>query len=309
MSMKKDRDLFQQGLDLARKNATVSDTRAVLDFFLFFGLLSGVYSLLLMTDFHWVTCILAFIVVAKVQNGLLLSSHEASHDLLFSNKRLNDWFGEYICSASFGFGYRRAKAAHMDHHKYLLSVRDHKIDQQIETPTLRRYLAHIFKPLLGSYLLKFLARHLGINVKSRAETEFTYTPEMAKADARGIILIQLALFIVLTALDWRLYIFFWALPVVTLTAFFHNAKGFLDHAALPDESTGKLYSYNVTWLDRLFFGTQQAYHAEHHYYPWVPYYRLKNLRGIIEKMPDVRIRKGYFDFLLGYGRMMRRENA
>lgn len=68
----------------------------------------------------------------------------------------------------------------------------------------------------------------------------------------GIIRVQVVLASVLTAIDWRLYFFFWILPLVTLTAFFHRAKGFIDHAMLPGESPSLAYSYRVGALDRAF---------------------------------------------------------
>ena len=92
------------------------------------------------------------------------------------------------------------------------------------------------------------------------------------------------------------------LPLLTLTAFFHNAKGFLDHARFSDEPENLLYSYRITRLDRLFFGCQQARHAEHHLYPFVPYRRLRDLAPLVDSDPAVKPRRGYFQTLLEYGR-------
>ena len=111
---------------------------------------------------------------------------------------------------------------------------------------------------------------------------------------------SLILLAVLVAIDWRLYLFFWAFPLLTLTAFFHNAKGFLDHARLPDESDDLLYSYRLSWIDRLFFGSQQARHAAHHLFPFVPYHRLWQLDSALDDVQNVKRRPGYFAFLICY---------
>ena len=92
------------------------------------------------------------------------------------------------------------------------------------------------------------------------------------------------------------------LPLLTVTAFFHNAKAFLDHARFANESEDLLYSYRMTFVDRLFFGCQQERHAEHHLYPFVPYRRLPELRSLVESDSSVKTRRGYFQTLMEYGR-------
>ena len=90
--------------------------------------------------------------------------------------------------------------------------------------------------------------------------------------------------------------------MVTLTAFFHRAKGFIDHAMLPGESPNLAYSYRVGALDRMCFGTLQAYHAEHHLFPGVPHYCLRLIFAKEADLPFVRRRGSYFGFLIAYYR-------
>jgi fatty acid desaturase len=295
-----ERSLRKEGARLARGLSKPGNLVSTRDVCLNLLLVILTYTLLVQTGFYWVSCVLAFFAVAKAQNSLLLSGHEAIHHSLFSNKRWNDLIGNYICFAPVGVGFLRARAAHLDHHNYLSTERDEKIDYRLVDPTRSTFLWHIFRPLLGSYVWKGVLRRLGLEPSRRAKTAYAFSVEQARSDTLSIVIASVVLFAALAAIDWRLFIFFWVGPLLTTTAFFHHAKAFLDHALRPGETDDALYSYQVTWFDRLFFGVQQAHHAEHHLYPHVPYYRLRELTPITRRMRDVRYRSGYFAELLSY---------
>jgi fatty acid desaturase len=149
-----------------------------------------------------------------------------------------------------------------------------------------------------------MLRRLGVAPSKRAKPAYTFSAKDFRSDTLSIVVTSAVLFAVLATIDWRLYIFFWIGPLLTTTAFFHHAKAFLDHAAEPGGADSALYSYQVTWFDRLFFGVQQAHHAEHHLYPHVPYHRLPDLKPITSRMRNVKYRAGYFSELFHYYRAL-----
>jgi fatty acid desaturase len=299
-----ERSLRKEGARLARGLSKPGNLVSARDLCLDFAIVVITYTLLVQTQYYWPLCVLAFLAVAKAQNSLLLSGHEAIHHSLFSNKRCNDLVGNYVCFAPVGVGFLRARAAHLDHHNYLSTERDEKIDFRLVNPTRSSFLRHIFRPLLGSYAWKGVLRRLGMEPSKRAKTAYAFSPEQARSDTLSIVIASVVLFAALAAIDWRLYVFFWIGPLLTTTAFFHHAKAFLDHALQPGETDEVLYSYRVTWFDRLFFGVQQAHHAEHHLYPHVPYHRLDELTPITSRMREVRYRAGYFAELVSYFRAL-----
>jgi fatty acid desaturase len=305
------RALFKEGARIARQKSEANDFNAIRDLSLFVFLIFAAYGLLIWMRFDWLAVVVAYFLVAKGQNGLLLSGHEAIHNSLFHNKKLNDLIGTYLCFAPLGVGYNRARAAHLDHHIYLLTERDEKLDQQIENPTRLAFLAHLFLPLLGAYLFKGLLRILGWAPSRRAKPAYHLSDTLRRRDRVSIIISNLVLLTCLTAIDWRFYLLFWVGPLLTVTAFFHNAKAFLDHARLSHESESeKLFSYKTAWFDHLFFGTQQARHAEHHLYPHVPYYRLSEVEHVVRKLPTVQYRGSYTGFLFAYyGDLARRNRS
>src|SRR5260221_3205973 len=134
-------DLWSEGARFARTISKPSDLRGALDIALPIALVGLAITLLLITGFHWAACIVAFFMFSKAQYSLLLSGHEATHYLLFTNRRLNDLAGALICFGPMGVGFNMARAAHLDHHRYLLTEKDVKLDQQIANPTKGRLVA------------------------------------------------------------------------------------------------------------------------------------------------------------------------
>jgi hypothetical protein len=165
---------------------------------------------------------------------------------------------------------------------YLLSERDEKLDQQIDQPTRARYMRHLFVPLFGSYLLRAAFRFAGYPIKRRAKPKYVLDPKAPRQDLIAIVVPTAILFVLLTAIDWRLYVGFWLLPLLTVTAFFHNAKAFLDHARFADEPEDLLYSYRMTPLDRSLAFNRNVTPSTG---TFVPYRRLPDLQPIVETEP------------------------
>ena len=67
---------------------------------------------------------LAIVIIGSRQHGMAILVHEAAHGVLFSNRKLNDFIGQYILAAPYGgdmFAYRQY---HLKHHRYAQSEND-----------------------------------------------------------------------------------------------------------------------------------------------------------------------------------------
>lgn len=293
MVAKSERELMLDAQRIARQNSKASDWISIRDIAFYYALVIAACVLVIYTNFNWMICLLAAILIGKAQNGLLLSGHEAIHYSLFKNRKINDLVATYLCYAPLGVGFYRARAAHLDHHRYLLTERDEKLDQQILHPTRKRLVAHLIWPLLGSYVYKGVLRIYGLAPSRRAHPDYTLPKSAQRTDRISILIAGVVLVSIFALIDWRL-ILLWGVTLLTVSAFIHNATAFLDHARQADEGEGDyLYTYRVTWLDRLLFAVQQARHAEHHLFPQVPYHRLDRIEPIVHELPNVRYRRGY----------------
>lgn len=294
------RQLFLEGKQIARTLPKAVDLMAVRDLAVPLVMVPAAYALLLATNFHVVAWVISVLMISKAQLALLLLGHEAIHDSLFRNRKLNDFVGAYICFGPVGVGFNIARAAHLDHHGYLLTERDVKLDQQLAVPTRWNLIRHLLRPLFGYYLFKGALRLVGITVETRVKVAYTVTSAQRAADIRAIVISSLLLFATLTAIDWRLYLLCWIAPLFTVTAFLHNARAMLDHVRMPDEPEGLLYSYKVRWYDRMLFGTLSYRHAEHHLWPQVPHHQLARLEPVTRQMPGIVYRLSSFGCMARY---------
>jgi fatty acid desaturase len=295
-----ERQLLLEGKRIARTLPKAVDLIAVRDLAVPLTLVPAAYALLLATNFHVAAWVISVLMVSKAQLSLLLLGHEAVHNSVFRNKRLNDFVGAYICFGPVGVGFNIARAAHLDHHSYLLTERDVKLDQQLAVPTRRNLIRHLLRPLFGFYLFKGALRLVGFTIETRVKAAYSLTSAQRMADIRAIVISSLFLFATLTAIDWRLYLFYWIAPLFTVTAFLHNARAMLDHVRMPDEPEGLLYSYKVNWYDRMLFGTLSYRHAEHHLWPQVPHHQLARLEPVTRQMAGIVHRPSSFGCMARY---------
>jgi len=86
-----------------------------------------------------------------------------------------------------------------------------------------------------------------------------------------------------------LYFVLWVLPAVTVLQAILRLRAICEHGATADLSTPltaartHLPRFNAAWLVArpMLFPHHVNYHVEHHLYPAVPHYRLKQLRRVL----------------------------
>jgi fatty acid desaturase len=251
-------------------------------------------------NYHWLSIAAALILLAKAQYSLLLVAHDAGHRTLFSNRVWNDLVASYFASGPVGVGFYRSRRAHIDHHKFLYTHHDQEIDyHDIKNPTKYNFLVHLLSPLFGAYLWRKILFYFGRGL-SRYQPTYTLTKGQSQRDKISVITAQLFLLGCAAFIDWRLYLL-WVGAIVTTTACGHTIKAFCDHAHIPGE-VFFLYSYRPSLVDRMLLGTIQAYHAEHHLFPNIPHYNLNKISSAVQDLPAVKLRHGYFSFMLEFFR-------
>ena len=95
----------------------------------------------------------------------------------------------------------------------------------------------------------------------------------------------------------------WIVPIYFFVFVADEILGFFDHVILivPDENADahRLVTFRPTWLEAVLFSPHQMnYHAEHHLWPFVPYYHLPRLSEFVEKVPGITVRRSYLRFLV-----------
>ena len=117
--------------------------------------------------------VLAVLLVGAFQHRLAALGHEASHYLLFRNRRLNEWAADWLCMFPIFSTTHRYRLLHMAHHKFVndpLRDPDHVHLRAsgflLPSPLARRRFVwrYVGRPLLWmpslAWHTRILARHL-----------------------------------------------------------------------------------------------------------------------------------------------------
>lgn len=116
--------------------------------------------------------------------------------------------------------------------------------------------------------------------------------------------------IVLFALSGNgwLYFVLWLIPLLTLAKTFTNMRNAVEHTAIVPDPHAPFARYRTIlspFVERFFFSPFNFnYHAEHHFYPGVPYHRLPKVHKIMAKQQEyqknVHVVPGYLHFVRKY---------
>ena len=249
------------------------------------------------------TLILAFLLMGGLQHHLSVIHHEAIHYLLFRNRKLNEWVGCYLGAYPLGFtmDYRRT---HLAHHFHL--------GHDEEDPDHPNYAAF---PATWRVILPALIRDMtGLSATKQILTmslrKKKYTTCLGdRPSYKELILMGGVQLFMLTAFWYAgygyLYFVAWLLPLATWTRVLTRLRSIAEHVDIADGSPTlprwrTLYCNAVEsfFLAPLNFN----YHAEHHLYPYIPFYHLPALHRRLmqdsEYVAQIDIRRGYLRFLI-----------
>jgi fatty acid desaturase len=208
--------------------------------------------------------------------------HDAAHGLLFTNRRVNDWVGAWLCAYPVFTSLALYRPYHLKHHRFT---------QQAEDPDLGLSAAF---PITRKSLWRKVVRDI------TGRTAFTRRREQFQ---RGIavregLIVNAVLWAALAAAGyWWLYPVLWLLPLATWYQLVSRFRNIAEHAVVPDNDD-PLRNTRTTHANpviRLLVAPYWVnYHLEHHLFMFVPCWRLPQahrallaagLRGEMELQP------------------------
>lgn len=254
----------------------------------------------------WYAWPVAFVLIGILQYHFLVLSHEAQHYLVARSRRLNDLIGAWFFAYPFGQPYNSERRRHMAHHKYVGSPED---------PDYSRYLIDGKHPWLE--MISYFAR-LGLYGKVLEYAGATRKPAPAGASKEGddsersvgeialVALVQLVILSVFWLLGYPFHcVFFWWLPILLVAAPATEFREFCEHVTTAS-TPHVLKSFRLPVWERFVIGPVGfAYHAEHHFFPSIPYYHLPKVAKLpLNRREEYEVHQSYFDVL----RLIRRDS-
>ena len=249
----------------------------------------------------WPLALAAVAVVATQQHALFILSHDAAHYRLFEHRGVNDLMGR-VCAAAAGLSMCTYRVIHRLHHNHLYGPQDPDIALHGGYPRGKWYLAKkLLKDLSGLTAVKTYGYFFG-NPAQNTAAENALKPladtsirlrAAARSDQKLVIALQLALPVLMLWLGgWpalMLYLVLWVVPAVTVLQAILRLRAVCEHGAVADLSSPltaartHLPGFSAAWLlaRPVLFPHHVNYHIEHHLYPAVPHYHLRQLHDLL----------------------------
>ena len=214
--------------------------------------------------------------------------HEASHRLLFSNKKWNDLIGEkFIGWIAFGTGESAYRLAHSQHHREEFGPREPDLalyaDYPVAKESLRRKLVRDAVGISGWKNLK--PSLVGLTKPGRRVRALRFWAG------------QLVVFACFAALGQPLlYVMLWFLPWMTWWRVANRLRALAEHGGMQHSPDRRLTTHHVQqgWLSRHVFLSQSiGYHLAHHVDSGIPMRNLPKLQRALEE-------DGYVDESITY---------
>jgi fatty acid desaturase len=227
------------------------------------------------------TVVAALFVIGARQLGCAVLMHEAAHRSLLSNRRSNDFVGQWLCAYPVWSDLLAYRPYHLQHHAHTGTARDPDLGLIRPFPVTRASLARkVWRDLSGQTGVKF----------ARAAFRRTFGRWREDRDARraalGMATTNGALLAGLAALGHAELYLLWAGAWLTTNTLVTRIRSIAEHALTPDadDPLGNTRTTLARAWERLLIAPNRVnYHLEHHLLMTVPHYQLPRLHELLRE--------------------------
>lgn len=236
--------------------------------------------------------VLAVLIIAGRQHGLMMLIHEAVHGHLHSNKKWNDFLAEVFCSLPLMINFQGYRWNHLTHHQNLNSEKDPDWARKSDK-------GWVFPKRIPS-LLGFFIKEVFFEFPKGRVTRVWNMLTSTKIPAKRKILswaFYVSQFGVLIYFGWiSEYLLYWILPLWLIVPFIFLVRSIAEHFALSYKSElTSSRDVEASLLSQVFVPHHGGYHLTHHLYPFLPAYRLKKVSEYLRKNEEFSKHSEYND--------------
>jgi fatty acid desaturase len=232
------------------------------------------------------TVLLALVLIGARQLGFAVLMHEASHRSLFSNRKLNDWVGNWLCAYPIWSDLHPYRPYHLQHHARTGSSEDPDLGLvrpfPITPASLRR---KVLRDLTGRTGIKFA------RAAWRRSLGGIRTSAVARQAFIGVVTTNVVLLALLSAAGHPALYLLWVGAWLTTNTLVTRIRAIAEHALTPDgdDPLGNTRTVVPRLWERLLIAPNRVgFHLEHHLLMTVPHYHLPRMhrllreRGVLE---------------------------
>ena len=238
-----------------------------------------------------ITFLVALVIIGSRQFALAVLAHDAAHNLLFINNKVNDWAGQWFCAYPIFQDNRVYRPYHLKHHRHTETEDDP--DLVLSTPfpiTKRSFIRKIFRDLTGITGVKRYWGSLSSIFRTKGDNVFNKISKTSNK-LHGFLISNLIVFILIsTTMHWSLFLLLWWLPSFTYYSLIIRIRNISEHAVTPgNDDFDNTRTTKSTVLTRFLMVPHNVnYHLEHHLFTRCPWYNLP-------KAHSMMIENGYED--------------
>ena len=238
-----------------------------------------------------ITFLVALVIIGSRQFALAVLAHDAAHNLLFENNKVNDWAGQWFCAYPIFQDNRVYRPYHLKHHRH--TETDDDPDLVLSSPfpiTKRSFIRKVFRDLTGITGVKRYWGSLSSIFRTKGDNVFNKISKTSNK-LHGFLISNLIIFILIsTTMHWSLFLFLWWLPSFTYYSLIIRIRNISEHAVTPGNNDfDNTRTTKSTVLTRFLMVPHNVnYHLEHHLFTRCPWYNLP-------KAHSMMIENGYED--------------
>jgi fatty acid desaturase len=256
--------------------------------------------------------IIALIVLGGRQLSLAILMHDAAHGTLFKTRWLNEVLADWLCGAPIEVDIKRYRAHHLQHHSQ--TGTEHDTDRSLIAgmPTTRISLVRKFaRDISGITAIK---REIGLQLMLMGILKWTVASDVVKLPQEGrswldcvrsyvssaykTWLVHGAALGLLVATGHAWLYLAWLIAYCTTYSVFIRIRSMAEHACT---EPGLNMLRNTRSVRAGFFARATVaplrvnYHIEHHVMASVPYFRLREMHGMLRERGLVNPMPSYLD--------------
>jgi fatty acid desaturase len=228
---------------------------------------------------HVVSWIIAFLLMGRAHAQFASLMHEAAHRLLFSNKAINDFVGNWILGYFVMTSTQAYRRVHMAHHKREFGPNEPDIPLYANYPISRASLRRkLIRDATGQTGYKLL-RNQFKNLRS-TDTRVRHT-------LWKMIGVQVAIAAAFTLAGyWWMYPVMWVAPYLTVWRIINRLRSIAEHGGLREDDDRRFTTHSVAqhWGARFFLVPYSiGFHMAHHVDAGVPFRHLKEYHRLLHE--------------------------
>ena len=237
------------------------------------------------------TFLVALVIIGSRQFALAVLAHEAAHNLLFANNKVNDWAGQWFCAYPIFQDNRVYRPYHLKHHRHTETEDDPDLVLSSPFPINKRsFIRKVFRDLTGITGVRRYWGSLSSIFRTKGDNVFDKISKTSNK-LHGFLISNVIIFILIsTTMHWSLFLLLWWLPSFTYYSLIIRIRNISEHAVTPGNNDfDNTRTTKSTVLTRFFMVPHNVnYHLEHHLFTRCPWYNLP-------KAHSMMIENGYED--------------